>query len=85
MTFPEPPELPRILTLQADEVMVETQHWEEEHLLTIWFPEPIPLLELTIRDPLSEESQLPQGGSINFHSGEYRRSCDAIRCPYGRR
>ena len=39
--------------------MVEIQPWEEEHSLTIWFPEPIPLVKLTSRHPLSEEAQLP--------------------------
>ena len=55
MKFLEPPELPRILTLQVVEVVAETQHWEEEHSLMIWFPEPIPLLDLTIKDTLLEE------------------------------
>ena len=63
MTFPK---LPRILTLQVVEVVEAIQIWEEEHSLTIWFPEPIPLLELTIRGPPLEESQLTLGWKHQF-------------------
>ena len=55
MIFIERLELPIILTLQVIEVVVAIQHWEEEHSLTISFPEPIPLLAIAIKDPPSEE------------------------------
>ena len=58
MTFLQPPELPRILTLLVVEVVEEIQPWEEEYSLMIWLPESIPLLKLAIRGAPLEEAQL---------------------------
>ena len=58
MTFLQPPEVPRILTLQVVEAVGKIQHWEEGHSLMIWLIGQIILLELAIRNHLLEGAQL---------------------------